>query len=226
MSYEKTDHLRSFTTAVEELDAAYVGREEIRQDECAERQLRAWLGDLPWAGDGVTADEWFFITTLYGEMTVDGQRSHIIRFFKPLLVVAADRDIRNLVAGMSAYAGLRSNWMSRRLARMGEILRERRQTMEEYASCLRDLERGATPTNPLPALDAIVRDHRATGWKTLSCFIRDCVQGNSFPVDSRVQKQLDRWSLPGDERLLVSLSLALGRNPREIARMFYDAGGE
>jgi hypothetical protein len=29
-----------------------------------------------------------------------------------------------------------------------------------------------------------------------------------------------------DERLLVSLSLAAGRNPRQVARTFYAAGGE
>jgi hypothetical protein len=36
---------------------------------------------MPWAGLGVTADEWFFVTTLYGEMTLDGQRTHIRAFF-------------------------------------------------------------------------------------------------------------------------------------------------
>ena len=80
--------------------------------------------------------------------------------------------------------------------------------------------------NPQPALDPIIRDHRATGWKTLSVFVRDCVGGNCFPIDSRVEKVLRRHGLPADERLLVSLSLELGRNPRELARMFYRAGGD
>ena len=43
-----------------------------------ESELRKWLdGDsepLPWSyEDRTTADEWFFISTLYGEMTLDGQ---------------------------------------------------------------------------------------------------------------------------------------------------------
>lgn len=80
----------------------------------------------------------------------------------------------------------------------------------------------------MPALDAIVRDHKATGWKTLSVFVRDCVGANCFPIDSRVRKELERHGLPSGieaERRLVSLCLTIGRNPRRIARMFYEAGG-
>ncbi len=78
----------------------------------------------------------------------------------------------------------------------------------------------------MPALDALIRDHRATGWKTLSVFVRDCVGGNSFPIDSRVEKALRRHDLPVDERQLIRLTIAAGRNPRVVARMFYAAGGE
>jgi hypothetical protein len=98
--------------------------------------------------------------------------------------------------------------------------------MSEYVDALRDLESRATPQNPMPARDAIVADHRATGWKTLSVFVRDCVGGNCFPIDSRVVKELDRLGLPHDERMLVALSLATDRNPRQIARMFFAAGGD
>jgi hypothetical protein len=98
--------------------------------------------------------------------------------------------------------------------------------MADYVNHLRLLERSATPDNPMPALDTIIADHRATGWKTLSVFVRDCVGGNSFPIDSRVARELDRRGLPQDERALVGLSLALEHNPRQIARMFFAAGGE
>jgi hypothetical protein len=57
-------------------------------------------------------------------------------------------------------------------------------------------------------------------------FVRDCVGGNSFPIDSRVEKELTRHGLPVDERRLIGLSLGIGRNPRKLARMFYTAGGE
>jgi hypothetical protein len=46
-----------------------------------------------------------------------------------------------------------------------------------------------------------------------------------LPIDSRVEKELHRCDLPVDERALVRVVLQLGRNPREIARMFYVAGG-
>src|SRR5690606_1662226 len=146
-----------------------------------------------------------------------GQRTHIRKHFPLLFVKAADRDIRNFVPGIPEYAGLRSGWMAPRLSRMAEILRQRGQTMGGYTKHLRHIESAATPADPMPALDAIIRDHSATGWKTLSVFIRDCVGGNCFPIDSRVQKALERHQLPIEERQLVGLSLAIGRNPRQVA---------
>lgn len=98
--------------------------------------------------------------------------------------------------------------------------------MAEYVEALREREVHATPDDPMPALDTIIRDHRATGWKTLSVFVRDCIGGNSFPIDTRVERALRRYDLPIDERQLVGLCLAQGRNPRVIARMFYNHGGD
>lgn len=118
-------------------------------------------------------------------MTLDGRRTRIRAFF-PRFVREADRDIRNFTPEVAADWKLRSGWMKRRLGQMGELLRERQWTMPEYVAHLRDLERDATPADPMPALDAIVADHRATGWKTLSVFVRDCVGGHSFAIDSRV----------------------------------------
>ena len=115
--------------------------------------------------------------------------------------------------------------MSKRLCRMGSILRERNLTMSDYVQELREIER-TTPNNPTAALDQIIRDHSATGWKTLSVFVRDCVGGNCFPIDSRVEKELKRHRLPVDERQLVGLALATGCNPRQVARLFYAAGGQ
>lgn len=220
------DRLRS---AAEELEARFAA--ELLEDENTDSELRTWLDGeeepLPWSHvGGVTSDEWFFITTLYGEMTLDGQRTHIRRYYPSLFVEGAARDMRGFVPDMAGYVGLRSGWMKTRLANMGEILRDRGLTMDEYTDQLRSIEKASTPRNPTRALDAIIRDHQATGWKTLSVFIRDCVRGNSFPIDSRVEKELKRHGLPIDERQLITLSLEIGRDPRKLARMFYTAGGE
>jgi len=223
------DLIARFRTALLDLEPRFVN---VRlEDENTDLELRTWLdGDspsLPWLHvERVTPDEWFFVTTLYGEMTLEGQRTHIRKFFYSLFVEAAGRDIRNFVPNMPEFRGLRSAWMHRRLCRMGEILRERGLSMTEYADELRKREAKATPDDPMPALDTIIRDHRATGWKTLSVFVRDCVKGNSFPIDSRVEKELRKYGLPVDERELVRFSLAIQRNPRVLARMFYNAGGE
>lgn len=219
-----------FSEAVTHLERRYAQDMARLADDNVEVQLHTWLdaGDRPLACSDpvhVTADEWFFVTTLYGEMTLDGQRSHIRRFFEPLFVRAAQRDVRNFRQGMREYAGLRYSWMAQRLSKMGALLRSRGLSMQAYVDWLRGLEQQATPRSPMPALDAIVRDLQVTGWKTLSVFVRDCVGGKSFPIDSRVSKELTRWNLPADERWLVSQSLRINRNPRQTARLFYEAGG-
>ena len=222
---EPIDHMLA---AAEELEVRYA--DEQFDDEDTDAELRTWLDGndtaLPWTVPYLaTSDEWFFISTLYGEMTLDGQRTHIRKYYPALFVEAAGRDMRNFVSDMPQYQGLRSGWMKARLAKMGQILRDRNQIMDEYTDQLRSIEKAATATNPTPALDTIIRDHQATGWKTLSVFVRDCVGGNSFPIDSRVEKELKRWKLPVDERKLISLSLGIDRDPKKLARMFYTAGG-
>lgn len=93
--------------------------------------------------------------------------------------------------------------------------------MDGYVASLREIESKATPQNPMPALDGIMRDHRAVEGKTLSVFVRDCVKGNCFPIDSRVAAQLKQYDLPLNERDLVGLCFDLGLNSRATARIFY-----
>jgi hypothetical protein len=201
--------LAQFEAVVKDLEESTAGLPDAQVQE----DLRSWLDGkdegLDWHGaQGVTADEFFFVTTLYGNMNLEGQRTMIRTFFGPLFVREAKRDIRNFRPDLPGYVGLRSNWMKDRLCKMGELLRARGISMQEYVEELRALERNATPDNPMPALDRIVQDHAATGVKTLSVFVRDCVGGNCFPIDLRVRRQLEHYKLPVDERLLVQMSLA------------------
>jgi hypothetical protein len=225
------DLLQRFHQAVLALQDQIPDASTRATDERVCHELRQWLD-----GDGtpidwecpypeVTCDEWFFITTLSGEMKPAAQRTHVRKFYPTLFVGGAQRDIRNFRIDLAGYDGLRASWMEPRLCMMAAVLRERGLTMGQYTDCLRGIEARATPDKPTPALDAIVRDHRATSWKTLSVFVRDCVGGNCFPIDARVEKELKLRRLPVNERLLVRLSLATDNNPRVVARMFYDAGG-
>jgi hypothetical protein len=75
----------------------------------------------------------------------------------------------------------------------------------------------------MPALDRIFRDHGTRNGKTLSVFVRDCVKANCFPIDSRVANELKTYGIPEDEQLLVNLCLNAGLNPREVARVFFQA---
>lgn len=163
-----TELIDRFRLAAEELEARYV--DELLDDEDTDGELRAWIdgndSPLDWAySDHITADEWFFISTLYGEMNLDGQRTHIRKYYPTLFVEAADRDMRNFVPDMPEYQGLRSRWMSGRLSKMGAILRDRDITMGDYTESLREIESTAIPDNPMPALDTIIRDHQASGWR-------------------------------------------------------------
>jgi hypothetical protein len=184
--------LARFGAAVRELDRHFARDLERLADRNVDDDLRRRLDgagpQLNWAGQEVTADEWFFITTLYGQRTRDQQRM-LIREFFPRFVSEARRDVRNLTLEATRDCELDQGWMKRRLITMGRILRERGLTMQGYVDHLRAVDGKATPKNPMPALDTIVRDHRATGWKTLSVFVRDCVGGNCFPIDSRVRKE-------------------------------------
>jgi len=218
-----------FRTAVEGLEKRYANNKEVLSDEAVETELHKWLDEcdpLPWANlEKVTADEWFFVTTLYGQMTPKGQRTHIRKYFTPLFVQAAKRDIRNFEPSMSEFDGLRYPWMKQRLCKMAAVLINKQVSMSEYVCQLRELETHAEPFDHQPALDQIKQDLGVGEAKTISVFVRDCIKGNCFPIDSRVSNELKRWGLPEDERQLVGLTLAIGQNPRIIARMFYNAGG-
>jgi hypothetical protein len=213
-----------FVEAVTELTARVEAEGINVEDADTDAEVRRWLDGtghpLDWAGPGVTADEWFFVTTLYGTMSLDGQRTHIRKFF-PDFIRQTGRDIRNFDLAMLANWRLRQPWMRTRLCRMADLLVQSGQSTADYVEMLRIAESGATPTNPMPAHDRIFRDHRAGEGKTLSVFVRDCVKGNCFPIDSRVANQLENYGLPKNERLLVSLCLSEGLNPRRIARMFF-----
>jgi hypothetical protein len=212
-----------FQSALADLDPL-VPHDQIT-DVNAPTKLRRWLdgadAPLPWTDPAtVTAEEWFFVTTLCGEVPADEQRAHIRQHFSSLFVAKANRDLRNLRAEHFRGLTLRSSWMNQRLCTMGELLRDRGRAMADYVAMLRRLEAATDLRDPTPALDAVILDHRTTNWRTLSLFVRDGVLGNSFPLDWRVKKELERYNLPADERLLVRLSLGCGRNPREVSRLF------
>jgi hypothetical protein len=229
--YEMTDIPASLLVQFEHAAKELANRSTGLSDMAVDEDVRNWLDGedepLPWHDRSrVTADEYFFVTTLYGNMNLEGQRTMIRKFFSPLFVEAAKRDIRNFRPDTPGYAGLRSSWMKDRLCTMAAVLRRRGCSMQEYVEELRALEKRAASDNPMPALDRIVENHGATGVKTLSVFVRDCVGGNCFPIDLRVRRQLENYDLPADERLLVRMCLALGQNPRELARIFYQAEAE
>jgi hypothetical protein len=217
---------KRFAEAVTELTSKVQAGFIDVEDDHTDAETKCWLnsGGLPldWSGADITCDEWFFITTLYGTMTLDGQRTHIRKFF-PVFIQQVARDIRCFTPALVADWGLRQPWMKTRLCRMSDLLRQQRLTMNVYVASLRETESRATPENPMPALARIMRNHRAGEGKTLSVFIRDCVKGNCFPIDSSVAKHLNAFRLPRDERQLVSLCTRQSLNPRRTARIFYQA---
>jgi hypothetical protein len=101
--------LARFERAVKELAATV----KVSTDDSVDEDIRKWLDGkdepLAWGNSsGVTPDEYFFITTLYGNMNLAGERTMIRKFFGPLFVDAAERDIRNFLPETAGYAGLRA----------------------------------------------------------------------------------------------------------------------
>ena len=143
--------LARFSAAVEQLDRHFAGHPERLADDNAEAELRRWLdgadAPLDWAGPAVTADEWFFITTLYGQRTRDQQRLLIRRYF-PRFVREARRDVRGLTPEVTQDWVLDHDWMKPRLFTMGRFLRERGMTMPGYVEHLRRIDATATPEIP------------------------------------------------------------------------------
>jgi len=113
-------------------------------------------------------------------MNLDQQRTMIRKFFEPLFVQRAKRDIRNFKVSLGGYDGLRYDWMKYRICKMGALLErvafQWRSTLTDYVA----LDMNMTPENPMPSLTKIIFDHGAVGVKTLSLFVRDCVRGNCF----------------------------------------------
>ena len=145
--------LKRFTAAVRKVERR-LGPAGSRRltDANVERDYRKWLDDgddpLPWSGEHITADEFFFITTLYGNMTIDQQRAMIRKFFPSLFVHRAQGDTRNFRAKLGGYDGLRSGWMKARLCKMGALLRKRGISMQQYVQELHELDKRRRPKTP------------------------------------------------------------------------------
>jgi hypothetical protein len=114
---------KRFAEAVTELASRVEAAGIDVEDDNTDAEARHWLdgadASLDWSGAHITSDEWFFITTLYGTMTLDGQRTHIRKFF-PLFVQQAARNTRNFTPALVADWRLRQPLMKTRLCRMAE----------------------------------------------------------------------------------------------------------
>ncbi len=176
-SYIASELVERFRFALDSLDLRFTGRQDFG-DDVVDAETRRWLdGDdqpLAWSSvDRITPDEWFFITTLHGNMPLDAQRRQIRSFFPRLFIADAKRDVRDFPSLNSPYQGLRHPWMAKRLRKMAEILRECGMSMADYVAYLRDLSswpqivcpsspplsRGSRPPLRASALDARFRGH-------------------------------------------------------------------
>ena len=219
----------SFDTAARTIEAMFGGDADRFSDGNCDADTRQWLnraGVLKWQGDGITPDEWFFITTFYGPWEEPEQSKWVHRCF-PWFVAECGRDIRRITPENTRDVSLGLPWMKTQLLQMAKVLKDRRMSMQEYVAWLRGKDTLASPQNPIPALEFFKRDHDkdlpGKEWKTLSVFFRDCVQGNCFPIHRRVANKSRQFGLPQDETRLVVLCLETGRNPRLLARLFYQA---
>jgi len=110
-------------------------------------------------------------------------------------------------------------WQNQKVCLMGKFLRDKGMSFTDFLNSLQG-------KNGLEIKGEFERILGAGNNKTLSCFIRDYLQLNVFPIDRRIARMLGYLGLPKDEHKVVELCESTGVNPKELDRMLFTYYGE
>ena len=110
-------------------------------------------------------------------------------------------------------------WQKERVYKMASFLRDKGMNFSEF---LKSLE----GKSGLEVKGEFERILGAGNNKTISCFIRDYLSLNVFPIDRRVARMLAYLGLPKNEEKIVELCEATGVNAKELDRMLFTYYGE
>ena len=128
--------------------------------------------------------------------------------------------VEDLREAREDFKGFPLPWQNARIMAASRYLRNNSKALKDVISELR----------PLPGLEAInyladiceVKQNK----KTISCFIRDFLLKDTFPIDTRVAAMLSCLELPKTEEEVVEVCKKEGISSRVLDRMFYSQWDE
>ena len=186
------------------------------EDSRVEDNTIEWLGD-PRAVKSV--DHWLITCICYGPWREERQKE-VWQQAGPRFEVDFEGDIRKVTEDNVSDLGFPLSWQREWLVSLSNYLRNRGMSFGELVRAL--------PEDGLKARDELLEALGVKGKtsKILSVFVRDCLKGDVFPIDTRVNFLLSALELPQDEHGQVRLCQRAEVNPSVLNRMFYSHRGE
>jgi endonuclease III len=167
-------------------------------------------------GDHYIPDYYYLLNVCYGPWVEERQKSVWLRAYKSFkqkyngdLTLVPDEE--NLT--------LPFRWQVKHIRRLATFLKGKGLSFHQFLDSLK----GRTG---LQVRDEFRNILHAVSTKVISTFIRDYLNLEVFPIDSRVDRILSYLGLPRDEDMMVSLCQGNVVNPKELNRMLYDYYGK
>lgn len=98
--------------------------------------------------------------------------------------------------------------------------------LRQHETTLNDLVKRFKESGPGLSLAEMEIALGTNSTKIASCFLRDCVRADVFPIDSRVEEVLDHYGLPIDSWAIMEACERLKIPTRIFARAAYDRSAE
>jgi hypothetical protein len=163
------------------------------------------LDDNEW-----TPDCFFLITLSWGPWIVSRQMN-VWNEMKNSFPKVKD-DIQN---ADQSFDGFPFGWQNNRVINISKYLKQNSKSFKDIISHLQSY-------NGIEARDRLAEISGAKkSKKTISCFIRDFLLKDTFPIDTRVSEMLSCLGLPNDEDQIVKLCGMDGVPSRILDRMLY-----
>lgn len=163
----------------------------------------------------LTDNEWtpdclFLITTSWGPWIISRQMD-VWKKMKLNFPEVKD-DIRNADQN---FKGFPFGWQNNRVITLSKYLKQDSKSFKDIVEQLRSL-------NGIESRDLLAKISGAKqNKKTISCFIRDFLLKDTFPIDSRVSEMLSCLGLPNNEDQIIKLCKMDKVDSRILDRMLY-----
>lgn len=172
--------------------------------------IRALKKDYSIKDDEWTPDRFFLITLSWGPWTTSRQMA-VWNNVKNVFPEVAN-DIRK--AGGN-FKGFPLSWQNERVRAISEYLIRESKTFTDIITDLKSLN-GPEARDKLAIISGASQNK-----KTISCFIRDFLLKDTFPIDSRISEMLSCLGLPNNEDQIIQLCERDKVSSRVLDRMLY-----